>query len=63
MAVFSNWSLASERECIEAKSQLFNVQNERRSDGGDRSRLSSRRGPRVVIAEKRQGCRPEVILT
>lgn len=23
MAVFSNWSLASERECIEAKSQLL----------------------------------------
>lgn len=63
MTVFSNWSLASERECIEAKSQLFNVQNERQSDGRDRSRLSPRRGPRVVIAEKRQGCRPEVILT
>lgn len=44
MAVFSNWSLASEREHIEAKSQLFNVQNERRNNGTDRSRLTARKG-------------------
>lgn len=44
MAVFSNWSLASEREHIEAKSQLFNVQNERRNIGPDRSRLTPRKG-------------------
>ena len=44
MGVFSNWSLASEREHIEAKSQLFNVQNERRNIGTDTSRLTPRKG-------------------
>ena len=43
MAVFSNWSLASESEHIEAKSQLLNVQIERRSNGTDRSRLTPRK--------------------
>lgn len=55
MAVFSNCSLASERELIEAKSQLFNVQIEQWSNETDRSRLAPRQA--VYMSRKRKNVR------